>query len=449
MARLEAWLSARVSGASLAALRILFGTLMLAATLRFAAMGWIDTLLLAPRFHFTYWGFGWVHPWPPPLMHVHFVLLGLAALLVLLGLFYRVAIVSFAMLFLYVELIDVTTYLNHYYAITLMALLLSFLPAANTLSLDAWRAKRRGTPMDASVPRAAVVVLQAQLAIIYFFAGVAKLGADWLLRAEPLTTWLLTRTELPVIGPRLAHPAVPFVMSWAGMLFDLTIPLWLCLNRTRKVAYLAVVVFHALTAWLFPIGMFPWVMIGLTPIFFGPDWPLQLARSMGRKVEIPAPSLVATSSSSHARRWGIAMAAWLAVQCIVPLRHHLYRGDVLHTEEGFRYAWAVMIVERRGSVSYRLRDAQGRVREASPSEELTALQTAMMATQPDLILQYAHHLHRAHPEAIAIYADAFVSTNGQPQCRLVDPDVDLAAEEDSIFGFDWVLTEDDPRACPP
>lgn len=436
--RARTWLGERVSACSLAALRIAFGILMLVATIRFAAMGWIDSLYVAPSYHFTYWGFGWVHPWPAPMLHAHFALLGVASLCVALGLFHRISSIAFVLLFGYVELLDVTTYLNHYYAITLVGVLLACTPAANVMSLDAWRARRRGAPLPTDVPRAAVFVLRAQLGIVYFFAGVAKLGSDWLLHAEPMTTWLLARSDVPLVGPWLAQPWVAFAMSWAGALFDLTIPLWLSLRRTRPYAYAAVVVFHVATGLLFSIGMFPWVMIGLTPIFFEPTWPW-----WGAKHDVPGPR------GPLSRGWTLALGAWLAVQVAMPLRHHLYSGDVLYTEEGFRYAWLVMIVERQGLTTFRVVGEDGVARDESP-DDLTPLQRRMMATQPDLILAYAHHLRDAHAargEHVRVYADAFVSTNGHRRLRLVDPDVDLAAEDDSIFGFDWVLREDDPRAA--
>lgn len=435
MGSARAWLGERVSGGSLAALRIAFGALMLVATIRFAAMGWIDSLYVEPTFHFTYYGFGWIHPWPAPWLYAHFALLGVAATLVMLGVFHRASTIAFALLFGYVELLDVTTYLNHYYAITLVAVLLACTPAANVMSVDAWLARRRGQPLSPDVPRAAVLSFRAQLGLIYFFAGVAKLGSDWLLHAEPMTTWLLARSDFPVIGPWLAQPWVAFAMSWAGAAFDLSVPLWLSITRTRPYAYAAVVVFHVATGLLFPIGMFPWVMIGLTPIFFPPNWPRR---------HTP----VTTVSEPLSRGWTFALAAWLAVQVALPLRHHLYAGDVLYTEEGFRYAWLVMIVERQGSVTFRVETPDGRQRDAT-AEDLTPLQRHMMSTQPDLILQYAHHLadhYAAEGQHVRVYVDAFVSTNGHPRRRLIDPHVDLAEESDSIFGLPWVLAEDDPRS---
>ena len=61
-----------VSPASLAAFRIAFGILCLVATIRFVAMGWVSELYIEPVHHFSYFGFGWVKPWPGWGMYLHF-----------------------------------------------------------------------------------------------------------------------------------------------------------------------------------------------------------------------------------------------------------------------------------------------------------------------------------------------------------------------------------------
>ena len=53
-------LDAPVDGAGLGAFRALFGGLMVLAVIRFAWLGWIDELYVAPTYHFTYLGFEWV-----------------------------------------------------------------------------------------------------------------------------------------------------------------------------------------------------------------------------------------------------------------------------------------------------------------------------------------------------------------------------------------------------
>src|SRR6185369_4772318 len=124
-----------------------------------------------------------------------------------------------------------------------------------------------------TVPAYCVYLLRFQLGVVYFFAGIAKLNGDWLLRAQPLRIWLAARADLPILGGFLAEPWVAWTASWAGAFFDLTIVGFLLLPRTRRAAFVAVVVFHVATGLLFPIGMFPWIMVAAATVFFAPDWP--------------------------------------------------------------------------------------------------------------------------------------------------------------------------------
>ena len=144
--RLQGALQQPLDIAALAAFRILFGGLMFVGTLRFMAQGWIERLYVEPGFHFKYWGFDAVPALPAPWMHAVFVLLVAAGACVALGLFYRVAIVTVFVAFTYVQLVDVTTYLNHYYLVSLLAALLAFVPAHRVWSLDARRVPGLASP---------------------------------------------------------------------------------------------------------------------------------------------------------------------------------------------------------------------------------------------------------------------------------------------------------------
>ncbi|MCA9906795.1 MAG: HTTM domain-containing protein, partial [Anaerolineae bacterium] len=92
----------------LAIFRVGFGLVLFVSLVRFIANGWVQTQYVAPTFHFTFVGFGWVRPLPGDGMTAIFVLLTLGALGIAAGLFYRASVVAFFVLFTYVELIDQT-----------------------------------------------------------------------------------------------------------------------------------------------------------------------------------------------------------------------------------------------------------------------------------------------------------------------------------------------------
>ena len=451
--RIRAALGGPVDAASLAAFRVLFGLLMLAGVIRFSVRGWIGEIYVEPAFHFHYHGFGWVRPWPGWGMYAHFAIMAASALLVALGLHYRAAAAFFFLTFTWAELCEKAAYLNHYYFVSIVALLMVFMPLHRAASLDALR--------DPAIPRGAAPAwalwaLRLQLGLVYLYAGVAKLDGDWLLRAQPLATWLAARRDLPLLGPWIAEPWAARAMSIAGAAFDLAIFPLLLWSRSRPLAYIAVIAFHGITGLLFPIGMFPWIMIASTLIFFPPDWPRRVfARLLRRFPRLlpppppPPPSLAAPPPFRLPRLAAAALACHFVVQIALPLRHLLYPGDAGWTDEGFRFAWRVMLVEKTGLVEYRVRDpVSGRVWAVNPAGRLTPLQVKMMAQSPDMILEYAHHLagefaRRGHGD-VQVFADAYASINGRPSQPLVDPGVDLARERDSLLPARWIVQHGDP-----
>ena len=421
------------ASASAAAFRIAIGLVGVAAVIRFAAKGWISELYVEPAHHFSYYSFGWVQAWPGWGMYFHFALLALASLGVALGYRYRLSIAAFFLLFTYVELIDKTTYLNHYYLVSLISFIMIFLPLERGASLDS-----RGKPRR-TIPRAALWMLKAQVGLVYVFAGIAKLNPDWLLHAEPLRIWLYNSTDAPLIGPLLREPWTAYLASWAGAAFDLTIIGWLLWKRTRLLAYAALVVFHVTTAVLFPsIGMFPWIMMGATLIFFEPAWPSRVIRRLrGPPGPLPAPdSALTILAEKRPLSWPLRAAlllaaAFLLAQVLAPLRHLAYPGNVGWTEEGYRFSWRVLVTEKTGLVRFRVTtSARDREVLAYPDEYLTPVQVERMAYQPDMILAAAHivrddFIKKGH-QNIQVRADAYVTYNGRPATRLVDPEVDLA-----------------------
>ena len=76
---------------------------------------------------------------------------------VLLGFFYRISIVTLLLTFIYVELIDITNYLNHYYFVSLVSFMMIFMPCAKSFSLDNKLFKRPEAP---EIPRFFIFVLQ-------------------------------------------------------------------------------------------------------------------------------------------------------------------------------------------------------------------------------------------------------------------------------------------------
>jgi hypothetical protein len=433
----ERW-SGTVGNLPLVLFRIAFGAVMCASFVRFIANGWVERQYIAPEYHFTYPGFGWVEPLPGIGMVVVFGVLVVCALGIMLGAAYRLCIVVFAILFAYVQLIDATFYLNHYYLVALLSILMIGLPLNRRLAVDSWL---RPALRQDYAPTWMLDSLRLQVGIVYVFAGIAKLQSDWLLDAMPLRLWLPPMSDLPIVGSLLAERATAYAFSWAGAIYDLSIPFLLLYRRTRLLAFAGVVVFHLLTALLFPvIGLFPWIMMAASLLFLPANIPFHLHR---RQEWHPHKMVVGTASAVRLLSTA-GLILFFALQLLLPLRHWLYPGDVLWTEEGFRLSWRVMLVDKAGDALFFVRDpASGRRWQASPSDYLTRQQEAQMSFQPDMILQFAHFLERTYRTAgygdLEVYAEVHVAYNGRPARLLIDPQVDLTRYAPSFLHKPFIL----------
>jgi vitamin K-dependent gamma-carboxylase len=438
---------APIDAAGLAAFRILFGVIAFAIPIRFLANGWVERFYVQPTFFFSYYGFEWVRPIPAPWIHVVFGAMAIAGALIAVGLFYRAAVITFFVLFTYVELIDVTTYLNHYYLVSLLSFLMIFLPLHRVWSIDARRDPN--VAKDGTIPAWTAWLLRFQVSAVYFFAALGKLTSDWMLHAQPLSIWLGARMDTPIIGGYFDRLEVAYLMSWAGFAFDLTVPLWLSLRRARPFAYAVLLGFHIATGLLFDIGMFPIIMTIAALVFFAPDWPRKIARAIGLRAPEPEPRSSEAPQFGGARAFAAAaLLCWCAFHVLMPLRAHAYGRNVLWDEQGMRWSWRVLCREKTASVTYRVRTrAWGGEREIPPRRFLTLDQEIELAGQPDLILQLAHHIrdtYRARGEEdVEVRVDARASLNGRRSAPLIDPHVDLARVDDSLRDAAWILPEPD------
>ena len=420
-----------VSPLSLAFFRVCFGLILALDCWHFLRDGWIPLYWSADTFHFTFYGFDWVRPWPGNGMTWHVVLLGLCALGLMLGICYRLSAALFFLGFSYLFLLEQTRYLNHFYLVVLLALLWIFLPGNAAFCRGRWRQPR-------SVPYLAIGLLRVQVGLVYTFAGIAKLNADWL-QARPLVDWLGGRSDLPGIGLVLAQPWAPWLFSYGGLVIDLVAFPLLCWRSTRAWMFSLLLAFHLLNAWVFGIGIFPWLMIAATTIFFEPDWPRVLWQGVPTTFKAGA-----RRAAGVQRGWLTVAAIYIIIQVFVPLRHFLYPGSVHWTEEGHRFAWHMKLRGKRAEAVFLVEDeANDRHWLVDPVTELGSTRAGKMSGRPDMILQYAHHLADSYSAdqgvPIAVYAHVQASLNGHPVRTLIDPTVDLAKQARNLWPAPWIV----------
>ena len=430
--------------------RIGFGLLMCYSLIRFWLKGWIETLYINPSFHFSYYGFEWVKP-IDEYTYLIFIICFISSFCVAIGYRYKLSIILFFLSFTYIEMMDKTTYLNHYYFISILSFLMIFLPANAGYSLDSFLDKKYYT----QIPRWNIDIIKILIAIVYLYSGIAKINSDWLFEAMPLKIWLNSKYDLPIIGKYLMQENwVHYFMSWGGMIYDLTIPFLLIINRTRILGFILVVFFHVFTAILFPIGMFPYIMIFSSLIFFNKRFHKKVLKYLEELLLIIKPGLdftrtkIINKSKTKFEKIKLSIIAiFLIVQLLFPFRYFLYPGELFWHEQGYRFSWRVMLMDKVGYTTFKIKDKKsGNVFMVDNEKFLTPFQEKQMSFQPDFILEYAHFLGKNFSDElneIEVYAESFVALNGRPSQRFIDPNVNLYGERESFKNKTWVLPLND------
>jgi vitamin K-dependent gamma-carboxylase len=449
LSKLERRLFAPVDIASLVFFRIAFGLLVfwmvkLAWSLNRVSQWWIE-----PSFLFKYPGFSWIHPWPGNGLYVHWILLGVFALFVAVGFLYRISITLFFLSHTYFFLLDQGRYVNHTYLICLLSFLLIFAPAHRAFSVDVWLwPKLRAS----TTPAWSLWLLRAQMGVVYFFAGVAKIAPDWL-EGEPIRTWFKEQIRSPILAGVFHQEWAAYGASYASLIIDLLVVPLLFWRRTRLAAFSVAVIFHLLNAQIFPLDIFPWLAIAATTLFLSPSWPRRII-SIFRRQKL-SPVIQRGTLPRRPKRILILsfVTLYVATQILVPLRHFLYSGGVEWTYMEHRFSWQMMLERPFTRALFYVTDPNtGHEVRVQPGKYLDLQQIIHMGWRPDMVWQFARFLTtkvpRVGPESLRVHVRMYVSVNRRRPQLFLDPEVDLAAEPRSWGRPRWLLQVYDPLPPP-
>jgi hypothetical protein len=390
-----------------------------------------------------------------------------AALGIASGTLYRLSTVVFAAMFIPIFAAESALYLNHLYLVCVLAVFLCFTEGNARWSGDVLLGLRKPSKTIAAYN---VLGIRLAMAAVYCYGGIAKVNEDWLLHAVPLRMWLPKRIGMYrhwwapaayLFDVMMGSYWVALAMSWIGFLYDLLVPfLFMAGGKLRAFGFLLTMIFHLSNKVIFEIGIFPYLSLALSAVFFEPDWPDQLARwgrglwraVVGGGAGQPAKnnkgrSGAASSSKKDAKATTstgtfqptlghhvltIVLLAFAAHQLLTPLRHWTYPGDVTWNELGHRYSWRMKLRDKAGMVKCAVQVEPGQYGELSTKELLTPNQRRTFAGRPDMIHYFAHRVSQEVAEVegmdhVPIHCLAIASVNFRIPQYFFDPRVDLAS----------------------
>ena len=423
-----------IDNSPLVVFRIFFGFLVACESFGAIFTGWVKRILIDPQVTFSFIGFEWLKPLPGFGMYFYFIAMGVFRLAIMLGYRYRIAIISYTILWAGVYFMQKTAYNNHYYLLLLISFLMIFLPSNSYASLDV---RQNRIKEENTMPYWISLLFIIQVAIVYVFASIAKFYPDWL-DGTFTRNLLADSTNVITLKKLFLQKWFYLFIAYMGIIFDLLIVPLLLFKKTRMLALLASLTFHLFNAIFLEIGIFPFFALTFALFFYEPE----TIRSvfLRRKTSIE-------TDNGHSNYYGkkivyFLIIPYLIIQLLLPLRHHFIEGDVLWTEEGHRLSWRMMLRERNGFIHIRIKDLKtGEESLYDYRKNLTDKQIQNLATKPDFIWQYCQYIKKEFKgKEIAIFIDCKNSINRKEYKTLIDPKFDMAkAKWDYFRHNEWLL----------
>ncbi len=362
--------------------------------------------------------------------------MGVFGLLIMVGYKYRYSAFAFAIMWAGTYFMQKSSYNNHYYLLFLLSFIMAILPANRYASFDV---KLNPKLRSISMPNWCRWVFITQLFIVYTFASLAKIYPDWL-DASVIKLLMQNKSHYPLVGELLQQNYMHYFIAYSGILFDgLVIPL-LLYKPTRKYAFYASICFHLFNSFVFQIGIFPYLSLAFCLFFFDAK---TVRNIFLKKKELYVGNFIETHNYQNVLKIGFAI--YFIIQIALPLRHYFIEDKVIWTEEGHRLSWRMMLRAKSGSIHFRVVDnATNRVIPIKLDDYLTKKQQRGLKTKPDFIWQFVQRLKQkfnAEGKSVSIYATSYVSVNGKPSKRFINPDIDLAKVEWNHFEHNtWLLS---------
>ena len=428
---------------SLIFFRISFGLIMLWEMIVYFYMDWINENYIYPSFHFKYQYFEWVKPFDSLGMHIVFFIMTISCLSIIFGYFYRVGSSFLFIGQLYIFLIDQSYYNNHFYLVCLLTPLIMIIPMNSSFSLDVyWNNHKKQN----NLPFIWLWLLRFHMGLVYFYGGIAKLDPGWL--DGSATAELMVLANKGTLFERILELEWGSKFySWSGLFFDLFITFFLLNKSFRPYAFIIALFFHLHNSYVFHIGIFPWLAITLTALFFQPDFPKKIFLYLNLhyfKSNSFKNSASKRTKIIHVNSFVKSFIIfYIIVQLIIPFRHLLHPGKTSWHEVDHYFSWRMMLRQKVTKIRFNIIHPQtGEKRYADLSDYLSPSQIQHFPGNPGMILQFAHFLDRLVKINTdfdpIITSDILVSLNGRPFKTLVDPKLDLSEIKPFEPAFNWI-----------
>src|SRR5690606_29013071 len=184
------------------------------------------------------------------------------------------------------------------------------------------------------------------LLIVYVYASIAKLYPDWL-DGTVVELFLSSRKDWPILSSVYDKAWFIYLVAYGGIIFDMFVIPALWYKPTRIYAFIISIFFHIFNSVVFHIGIFPYMMLISSVLFFDSAFIRKLF--FRNTVVISDHKPLQYLSEKTVKR---ILIPFFALMILLPLRPFYFPGSSKWTEEGHRLSWHMMLRAKYGEISY-------------------------------------------------------------------------------------------------
>lgn len=426
MKKLHLWLNSNINGQAIPIFRLLFGVCM--GVFYFISVGHQIALHFSDVsiIHLPFYGFSWV---PMPGLAVYCgLLISIGVLMLLVGISRKPMkyLILLSIAYTYYFSTTLLDYNNHYYLSLLLIYLFTFSHYFYPQTI--YKIKL--------VPRWNIMIFRWQWVIVYFYAGIAKLNVDWL--SGTVIAKTLSGSETHSVLQFLAHPMVARIIGGAGTIVDLFLAFGLLIEKTRRVAVIALISFHLLNESVFfsdltgdSVGYFPLLGIISTVLFINKSDMTLIKKWASKLLTMGDFQLALFKPNQNYRKvFFCLMTAFLLLQVYLPSRRFFNGENEYFTGEDRQFSYIRNSTMLQSSIKMTMIDKKTKAswllrmdHYISPNER------NVFVENPRALIVLAKRVNaemrKTNYNNMAIYFDALFSLNGEPAQEGVNPNIDF------------------------
>ena len=146
-----------------------------------------------------------------------------------------------------------------------------------------------------------------------------------------------------------------YIVHLGGFFIDISVGFLFCFNLTRPIGYFFCALFNLMNSQMFAIGMFPFVMLAVLPIYSRTDWPQVIIDYFTKNGKEKSKKMALALKSSNAGKKETAktdkkqklvaalIILYMLSQALLPYSHVITKGYNTWTDGLYGYSWNMMV----------------------------------------------------------------------------------------------------------